>query len=134
MFVSGVSTSLKREKRAIQSSGRSLKRIFVEQISVKNHYEIFKTIESQQIFKRKKFDTQTKVDIIFDLELLQPFLVFIRPFINRSASKPYPSTTTKLPLFNIELAETVLFLPYKKATNESDTLCLSIDRLVLTPR
>ena len=43
-------------------------------------------------------------------------------------------TTRKLPLFNIELAETWLFLPFRKGQHEADTLCFSIDRLVLTPR
>ena len=79
--------------------------------------------------------TSGPVDVIFDLELLDPFLVFLRPFINRS--KPSrPVKTTKLPLFNIDLAETCIFLPYKKGKTEtqSDTCCLTIDRLVLTPR
>ena len=89
--------------------------------------------------------TSGPVDIVLYLKRLIPFCHFVDPFISRQSVTPKKMTTTKIPLFNIELGETCIFFPDEESIMEppehlgaeklnGNTFCLSIDGLVLTPR
>ena len=89
--------------------------------------------------------TSGPVDIVLYLRRLIPFVHFADPFISRRSVTPKKMTTTKIPLFNIELGETCIFFPDEETIFEpleqpdteklnGNTFCLSIDGLVLTPR
>ena len=62
--------------------------------------------------------TSGPVDIVLYLRRLLPFVHFVDPFISRRSVTPKKMTTTKIPLFNIELGETCIFFPGEKSIFE----------------